>query len=166
MSTKLSIVAVVTAATFSISPSSLLAQADSTLVTITVNVNTKDINNDNVDEMVILKNGILKSTPGENGGHVTLVYRNGEVVWLGEANEAKSDDKVKILEIRSKGANQPKVLKRDKKARLLFSSKVKAGVSQDLVEDDQEYQIKFKVKRKGASNDIYVLDPKLRMKIR
>ena len=127
--------------------------------TLTLYVDTDSINEDNKETTCYIERKDVSIKD-----YTTQVNLEDKIIWVG--GSLNGNDKVKIKKIRY--VSGAEILKNNKLINCLFSQKVRGKVNKkdkfDLTKGNVEtYSIEFKVKRRGRSNENFIVDPKLQI---
>ena len=128
------------------------------LKTITLYVDTDNINQQNKDSTHISNFG--QALGVSNQDFTTDVEMGEDILWIGVSSSSPETDKVYITRIKHK-----KGKKFFKNLELKGKKKVRGKVKDKGFKegDSMKYSVKFTVIKKGNSNKQFIIDPKLRM---
>lgn len=125
---------------------------------ITMKVDTKNLNEHNVDSHVTLHDNRTNKNPSKDPKNFTSkISRGKQVSWSGNAG-AGSEDTIQITGITRKETNEPEFLRSRGKG---TNGSYKATVIDDYIEGEESYFIEFTVN--NNQNPVYRVDPKLAM---
>lgn len=126
---------------------------------ITMIVDTKNIQSNNVDEFVKFKDNRTNPNPSSPESFTSQINEKFEVEWHGVPQD-ESQDKVLITEIGQKSGNGGVELLKDQPHSGKTNGALVAKVKDHYVEGQENYYIKFKINNSGPT---YEVDPKLEM---
>ncbi len=125
---------------------------------ITLKVDTKNINEHNVDGHVTLTDNRTNKDPSKDPKNFTSQISKGKhVSWSGEAG-AESEDTIQIIGITRKEKHEPEFLQSRGKGP---NGSFKATVKDEYIEGEESYFIEFTINHKD--HPVYRVDPKLAM---
>ena len=132
--------------------------SDPKQLTISMNVDVKNLNQQNVEKHVRFSDDKEPSKNGSPKDFTSRVRKNQKILWKGQVLEPNGkDDRVEILEVKRKTI--------DGGAELLDHTKpnTKDGTVEGKIKDKdmkgvEKYDVHFKV-----NSTVYVVDPKLEM---
>jgi len=134
-------------------------KSDTTGTTITLYVDTDNINQQNKDSTNISNFGQASGVSNED--FTTDVELGDDVIWVGVSSSSPETDEVYITRIKHKHGKEF-----FKNIELTGKKKVRGKVeNKDLMKGDyMKYSIKFTVLKKGSnSKKQFIIDPKLEM---
>ena len=145
---------------------SFLAQAQKKNSTITVVVDTENINQTNVAQMVTMYDDRSNPSPiGNVQNFTTDVDGAKSVRWIGKPKNPSSGHKVLITLIEQKTVNpgDEVLVYRSNPGN---SGKVKAKVKNNVqINDIENYNIHFTIRKNGANYGPYIIDPKIKVRL-
>lgn len=125
---------------------------------ITLNVNTKNINEHNVDSHVTLTDNRTNKDPSKDPKNFTSqISRGKHVSWSGNSEEG-SEDTIQITNILRKEKHDPEFLQSRGKGP---NGSYKATVKDEYIQGEESYYIEFTINHKD--HPVYRVDPKLAM---
>lgn len=131
--------------------------SDPKKLTITMEVDVRNLNENNVEKHVIFSDDQGTRQNGSPRNFTSKVKKNQKILWEGKVTEANGkDDRVEILEVTRK--------KLDGGAELLDHTKPNTnGTVEGKIKDKdmtgiENYDVQFKI-----NGSVYVVDPKLEM---
>ena len=120
--------------------------------TITLNVDTDNINQQNIDSTC----NFGQTDGGSNADYTTVVALGDEITW--EGRSINGNDKVKIVMI--KYVNGADILNNNELKNSLFSRKVNGQAIKGMPGDIEKYSISFKI---AGNNETFIIDPKIQV---
>lgn len=133
--------------------------SDPKQLTISMKVDTKNLNQNNVEKHVRFSDDVEPAGNGSPKDFTSKVVKNQKILWKGQVLEPDGkDERVEILEVKRKS--------KDGGAELLDHTKPNSnGTVEGKIKDKdmtgvEKYDVQFKV-----NGTVYVVDPKLEMQI-
>ncbi len=127
---------------------------------ITMEVDTKNLNEHNVDSHVSLRDNRSNKNPSTDPKNFTSqISRGKQVSWSGNSGTG-SDDTIQITGIAKKEKNEPEFLETLGKGPNPNGS-YKATVKDQYIEGEESYYIEFTIN--NNKHPVYRVDPKLAM---
>ena len=120
--------------------------------TITLNVDTDNINQQNIDSTC----NFGQENGESNADYTTVVALGDEITWEGKS--INGSDKVKIIMI--KYVSGAEILNSNELNNSLFSRKVHGQAINGMPGDSEKYLISFKI---NGNNETYIIDPKIQV---
>lgn len=125
---------------------------------ITMQVDTKNLNEHNVDSHVTLKDNWTNPNPSKDPKNFTSkISRGKQVTWSGNAG-AGSEDTIQITGITNKEKQGPEFLQSRGKG---SNGSYTATVKDEYIKGEESYYIEFTLNNK--QHPVYRVDPKLAM---
>ena len=126
---------------------------------ITMEVDTRKINEHNVNEHVYFHDDHSSREKGKPQNFISKIEKGGKVLWYGKSTPDASGI-IHITEIGRKSVNGEVELLKEHPRHSKEGNAFVARVKDQFIAGEESYYVKFKI---GDSDKVYLVDPKLEM---
>jgi len=132
---------------------------------VLITVNTKDINERNIDSTVVFSevDSVGTIISGSPKDFTSTVYKNMKISWAGVPKDATSNATIDIIDVRRKSdvSDNAKILKFSTKEKK--NKKVEIKVKNKKIPGEEHYDVQIRIIYADNSTKTFWIDPKIKM---